>query len=158
MYRHKDDDGSNYVLDESDDDEDSIGSWEAEYASMYKEEVMIITDDDTVESEEEKPGEDVESKLEHGSDDDDDEEGVDMDDEEAHTQDDPDDDRQSVEELVVNRPTWMASGRGIDRLEPTIGGKTHDNKTGMHFLLFEKPKEERWSDECYRKTVNKCFT
>ena len=45
QHHHNDDDNSNYVPDNSDGDNDSLVSWEAEYSAMYEEEGMIVTDD-----------------------------------------------------------------------------------------------------------------
>ena len=95
---------------------------------------MVVTNDGIAENEEEKSGEDGESELEHRSDDGDDEEGLIMDDKKAYLQDDPDNDSQSVDDSLGNRPRRAAAGRGINFLETTIGVKTHDTKTGMHFF------------------------
>ena len=45
----------------------------------------------------------------------------------------------------------------IDRLDPTIGGKLHDTKTGTQFFHIKEPKRERWTDEYYKATVDTCF-
>ena len=42
QYRHNDDD-SDYILDESDDDKDSIRSWETDCTATEEEEGMVIT-------------------------------------------------------------------------------------------------------------------
>ena len=46
-----------------------------------------------------------------------------------------------------------AADRGIDHLNPTIGKKTHDTKTGTQFFQIKEPKGERWTDEYYKATV-----
>ena len=46
-----------------------------------------------------------------------------MDDEEAHPLDKPYNDNQSIEESSGNKQIRAVAGGGIDRLEPTIGGK-----------------------------------
>ena len=48
QYGPRDNEDSNYVLDEFDDDEDSIGLWEAWYPVMDEEVGMIVTCDDIV--------------------------------------------------------------------------------------------------------------
>ena len=79
-HHHNDDDDNDYVSENSDGDDDSLGSWESEYSAMDKEEGMIVTDDKISkegdisdheyginESEEEKI--DGETELEEGPDD-----------------------------------------------------------------------------------------
>ena len=68
------------------------------------------------------------------------------------------DDSQSVEESVRNITRREAIDRGIDHLEPTIGGNTHETNSGMQFLQIEVPKEELWDNEYYRISVNTRFT
>ena len=57
QYRHNNDVDRDYVLGKPDNDEGIIGSREAEYSAMDKEEGMVVTDDKIVESQEEKIGE-----------------------------------------------------------------------------------------------------
>ena len=45
QHHHNDDEDSDYVPDDSDEYENIIGSWEAEYAAIDEEEVIIVTDD-----------------------------------------------------------------------------------------------------------------
>ena len=45
-HHNNDEDKINYVPDNSDGDCDSLGSWEAEYTAMDKEEGVIVTNDD----------------------------------------------------------------------------------------------------------------
>ena len=104
QYRHNNYDNSNYILDKSDDDENSIGWWESEYAAMDEEERMVVTDNKMFEIKEDKTGEDGESEWEYGSDYGDNEEVVDMNDEEEHPQDDPNNYSRSVEESVGTIP------------------------------------------------------
>ena len=47
---------------------------------------------------------------------------------------------------------------GIDRLEPTIEGKSQETKTVTNFFLIKEPKGERWTDEYYKATFETCFT
>ena len=54
-----------------------------------------------------------------------------MENEESQPQDDPDNGSQSVEESVVNIRIREETGRWIDCLELTIGGKSNATKTGM---------------------------
>ena len=49
QYHHNDGDNSDYVPDDYDGYDDSLGSWKVEYAAMDKEEVMIVTDDNITE-------------------------------------------------------------------------------------------------------------
>ena len=53
QYRHKNDVESDYVPGKYDNDEGIIGSWEAEYAAIDKEEGMVVTNDEIVERKEE---------------------------------------------------------------------------------------------------------
>ena len=46
QHHHNDEDNSDYVSDDYDGDDDSLGSWEAKYAAMDEEEGMIVTYDD----------------------------------------------------------------------------------------------------------------
>ena len=46
QHHHNDDNNSDYVPDNYVGDDNSLGSWEAEYAAMDEEEGMIVTDDD----------------------------------------------------------------------------------------------------------------
>ena len=46
QHHDNDDNNSDYVTDNYNVDDDRLGSWEAEYDSMDKEEGMIVTDDD----------------------------------------------------------------------------------------------------------------
>ena len=48
--------------------------------------------------------------------------------------------------------------RGVDHLDPTIGGKSHDTKTGTQFFPIKEPKREIWTDKYYRSTFDTCFT
>ena len=45
QHHHNDDDNSNYVPYDYDGDDNSLGSWESEYAAMDEEEGMIVTYD-----------------------------------------------------------------------------------------------------------------
>ena len=60
-----------------------------------------------------------------------------MNDEEEHPHDKPNNCTRSVDDSVRNIPIRVASGRGIHRLEPTIGEKTHNTKTGIIYFKFE---------------------
>ena len=78
-----------------------------------------------------------------------------MDYEEAQPHDDPYDDRQLVEESVRNIPRREASGRGIDSLELTIEGKTHDTKTGMHsYKLKDRRKRYRLTNDISQQSTH----
>ena len=47
QHQHNDENSSNYVPNSSDEDDESLGSWEAKYVAMDEKEVMIVTDDNT---------------------------------------------------------------------------------------------------------------
>ena len=48
-HQHNDDDNSDYIPENSDGDDNILGSWEAKYAAMDKEEVIIVTYDNIAE-------------------------------------------------------------------------------------------------------------
>ena len=70
-----------------------------------------------------------------------------MDEEDKQSQEDPEDYIQSFEDTATGISRIAADGRGIDHLEPTIGGKSHETKTIMQFFQIEEPKGEIWNDE-----------
>ena len=106
---------------------------------------MVGTDDDidevrdtsdheygSNESQEEKIG--GQSEVEEGFDGCGDEDGVDVEEEKKQLQECPENKYQSFEDTATGKPRIEAAGKGIDRLEPTIGGKSHETKTGTHFF------------------------
>ena len=118
---------------------------------MDKEAVIIVTDDniaeegDTIDheyggndSEEEKIY--GESEVEEGSYDCVDEEGAYVEEEEKQLQEGPDRKKKSFDETAIGRPSIEAEGRGIDRFDPTIGGKSHETKTGTYSVI-HKPSD-----------------
>ena len=46
QHQHNDDEDRGYVQEDYDADDDRLGSWDAEYVSMEKEESVIVTYDD----------------------------------------------------------------------------------------------------------------
>ena len=46
----------------------------------------------------------------------------------------------------------------IDYLDPNIGEKLHETKTGTQFFKIKGTKGEKWTEDCYKATVNHCFT
>ena len=81
-----------------------------------------------------------------------------MEEEEKHSQEGQKEKCKSFEDTVTGRPRREASGRGIDHLRTTIGGKSHDTKTGTQFFQIKEPNGERWTDDYYKATVETCFT
>ena len=97
------------------------------------------------------------SEVEEGYDDYGDEEGKDVEEEEKQSQEGQQEKDQSFEYTATGRPRREAAGRGIDHLEPTIGGKSYDTKTGTQFFQIKEPEVERYNDEYYKATVDTCF-
>ena len=100
QHQPNDDVDINYVRDDYDGDDDSLGSREAEYAAMDEKEIMIVTDDDIFKegdtSDHEYGSNEIkeekiygESEVEEGSDNCGDEEGADFDEEEKQLQEGP---------------------------------------------------------------------
>ena len=81
-----------------------------------------------------------------------------MEEEEKQSQEGPEDRDKSFEETAIGRPRREAECRGIDCLGPTIGGKSHETKTGTHFFQIKELKGEIWTEEYYKETVDNCFT
>ena len=68
---------------------------------------------------------------------------MDVDEDEKQSQEGPEENDKSFEETSTGIPRREAAGRGIGCLEPTIGGKPHDTKTGTQFSQIKEPKGER---------------
>ena len=49
-------------------------------------------------------------------------------------QEGPEEKDKSSEETATDRPRREAAGRGVDHLEPAIGRKLHETKTGRQFF------------------------
>ena len=97
------------------------------------------------------------SEVEEGYDDYGDEEGKDVEEEEKQSQEGQQEKDQSFEYTAPGRPRREAAGRGIDHLEPTIGGKSYDTKTGTQFFQIKGSKGQSWTDDYYKATVDTCF-
>ena len=72
---------------------------------------------------------------------------MDVDEDEKQSQEGPEENDKSFEETSTGIPRREAEGGGIDRLEPTIGGKLHETKTGTQFFQIKEPKVDRWTDK-----------
>ena len=83
-----------------------------------------------------------ESEVKEGSGDCGDEEGLDVEEDEKQSQEDPEEKYKSFEETETGRPRIEAAGRGIDCLEPAIGRKSHETKTGTQFFQIKELKGE----------------
>ena len=144
-HHHNYDNYSNYLPHHYDGDYYRLGSWKAEYAAMDEEGVMIVTYDDisdkgdtsdheysSNESKEEKI--DGYSEVEEGYDYCGYEEGAYVEEEEKQFQEVPEDKDQSFEETSTGIPRIEAAGRVIYCLEPNIGDKLYETKTGTQFF------------------------
>ena len=83
-----------------------------------------------------------------------DEEGAGVEEEDKQSQEDPEYKDQFFEETAVGRPRREVSGRGIDCLEPTKGGKSYNTNTVTQFFQIKEPKGERFTYDYYKATVN----
>ena len=70
----------------------------------------------------------------------------------------PEDKYKSFEEIETGRTSREAAGKGIGRLNPNIGVKFHETKTGKQFFQIKEPEGERWTDEYYKAIFDTCFT